>query len=186
MGWDAGRAGAVEVNVLPLPIAAVPHAGFLGLHGARHAAAVHVLGQPDVGDARRVLPNQVHVWVQEDGVHRLIPFGQRILKVKAMEVMSFHQVAQSFRLKGSQTGIANLRIGLKVSIVDRLNQLLSDFNNFLFAGFIVIGAGFYVFVLDGGVGALHRLLVSIHWVVNHSCLWFLDAVCLLVEQTLGC
>lgn len=29
----------------------------------------------------------------------------------------------------------NLRIGLKVSIVDRLNQLLSDFDNFLFASY---------------------------------------------------
>lgn len=29
----------------------------------------------------------------------------------------------------------NIRIGLEVSIVDRLNQLLSDFNNFLFASY---------------------------------------------------
>lgn len=29
----------------------------------------------------------------------------------------------------------NLRIGLKVSIVDRLNQLLSNFDNFLFASY---------------------------------------------------
>lgn len=35
----------------------------------------------------------------------------------------------------SETGEINLRIGLKVSIVDGLNQLLSDFDNFLFAGY---------------------------------------------------
>lgn len=86
-----------------------------------------------------------------------------ILKVKAVEVVSFHQISQCLRLKGSQTGITNLpvaekteewaknlhtrqvmiparpgekndlRVGLKVSIVDWLNQLLSDFDNFLFA-----------------------------------------------------
>ena len=96
-------------------------------------------------------------------------FQLTILKVKAMEVMSFHQVAQGLRLKGSETRITNLpvkpkknkknresakkvsesfwdvtvqmqrgrnlRIGLKVSIIDRLNQLLSDFDNFLLAGY---------------------------------------------------
>lgn len=66
----------MEVNVLPLSIAAVPHAGLFGLHGAGHAAPIHVLGQSNIGDAGRILPNEVHVWVQEDGVHRLIPFGQ--------------------------------------------------------------------------------------------------------------
>lgn len=74
---DAGRAGAMEVNVLPLSITTVPHAGLLGLHGARHAAAVHVLGQPNVGDTRCIFTDKVHMWVQEDGMHRLIPFGQR-------------------------------------------------------------------------------------------------------------
>lgn len=64
------------MDVLPLAITAVPHAGLLGLHGARHAAAVHVLGQANVGDARRVLPDQVNVRVQEDGVHWLVAFRQ--------------------------------------------------------------------------------------------------------------
>ena len=76
LGGHAGCAGAVEVDVLPLALATVPDAGLLGLHGARHAAAVHVLGQADVGDARRVLANQVHVGVQQDGVHRLVAFRQ--------------------------------------------------------------------------------------------------------------
>ena len=35
-------------------------------------------------------------------------FQLTILKVKAMEVMSFHQVAQGLRLKGSETRITNL------------------------------------------------------------------------------
>ena len=66
----------MEVDVLPLAVAAVPHAGLLRLHGAGHAAGVHVLGQSDVGDARGVLPDEVHMWVQQDGVHGLIPLGQ--------------------------------------------------------------------------------------------------------------
>lgn len=66
----------MEVDVLPLAVAAVPHAGLLGLHGARHAAGVHVLGQSNVGNARCIFPNQVHVRVQEDGVHWLVPLGQ--------------------------------------------------------------------------------------------------------------
>lgn len=79
--------------------------------------------------------------------------------------MSFHQIAQGLWLKGCQTGITNLpvawkktdsaneayrvtvewmflkdrrrnlRIGLKVAVVDRFNQLLCDFDNFLFASY---------------------------------------------------
>ena len=64
------------MDVLPLGVAAVPHAGLLGLHGAGHAAAVHVLGQADVGDAGGVLADQVHVGVQQDGVHWLVAFRQ--------------------------------------------------------------------------------------------------------------
>lgn len=45
------------MDVLPLAVAAVPHAGLLRLHGAGHAAGVHVLGQSDVGDARRIFSN---------------------------------------------------------------------------------------------------------------------------------
>lgn len=33
-----------------------------------------------------------------------------IFKVEAMEVMSFHQVAKGFRLKGGETRIANLTV----------------------------------------------------------------------------
>lgn len=71
-----GRARAVEVHVLPLAVAPVPHARLLGLHGLWHAAAVHVLRQADVGDACRVLAHQVHVRVQDDRVDRLGAFGQ--------------------------------------------------------------------------------------------------------------
>lgn len=66
----------MEVHVLPLAIAPVPHARLLGLHSLWHAAAVHVLRQADVGDARRVLAHQVHVRVQDDRVDRLVAFGQ--------------------------------------------------------------------------------------------------------------
>lgn len=64
------------MDVLPLAVSAVPHPGLLRLHGAGHAAAVHVLSESDVGDAGRILPNEVHVRIQENGVHRLVPLGQ--------------------------------------------------------------------------------------------------------------
>lgn len=85
-----------------------------------------------------------------------------IFKVETMEVVSFYKVAKGFRLKGGETRITNLtvrdnkasgiqmrhyweftvqvcfggnlRVGLKVSVVDGLNQLLGNFDNFLFAG----------------------------------------------------
>ena len=66
----------MEVHVLPLSVPAVPDARLLGLHGAGHAAGVHVLGEADVGHARRVLADQVHVRVQQDGVDRLMALRQ--------------------------------------------------------------------------------------------------------------
>lgn len=66
----------MEVNVLPLAITAMPHASLLRLHGLWHAAPVHVLGQADVGYAGRILPNQVHVRIQDDGVDWLVALGQ--------------------------------------------------------------------------------------------------------------
>lgn len=76
LGGHGGRAGAVEVDILPLAVAAVPDAGLLWLHGARHAAAVDVLGEADVGDAGGLVPNQVDVGVEQDGVDRLLGLGQ--------------------------------------------------------------------------------------------------------------
>lgn len=64
------------MDVLPLAVAAVPDAGLLGLHGAGHAVAVDVLGEADVGDAGRLVSDQVDVGVQQDGVDRLLGLGQ--------------------------------------------------------------------------------------------------------------
>lgn len=66
-----GRPRAVEVHAEPLGVAAVPHACLLRLAGARAALAVHVLRQADVGDAGGVLADQVHVGVEDGGVHGL-------------------------------------------------------------------------------------------------------------------
>lgn len=66
----------MEVDVLPPALAAVPHAGFLRLHGAGHAASIHVLRESNVGNARCVFSNEMHVGVEQDGVHGLVPFGQ--------------------------------------------------------------------------------------------------------------
>lgn len=64
------------MNVEPLAVAAVPHAGLLRLAGARPAARVHELREADVRDARRVLADQVHVRVEQGGVHRLIVLAE--------------------------------------------------------------------------------------------------------------
>lgn len=64
------------MNVEPLAIATVPHPGLLRLAGAGAARGVHELREPDVGDARGILADQVHVWVEEGGVHRLAVLAQ--------------------------------------------------------------------------------------------------------------
>lgn len=66
----------MEVHVEPFGIPAVPHPRLLRLAGARPALAVHVLRQADVGDAGGLVPDQVHVGVQDGGVHRLAVFTQ--------------------------------------------------------------------------------------------------------------
>lgn len=64
------------MDVLPLAVPAVPDARLLGLHGAGQAVGVHVLGEADVGHARCVLADQVHVGVEQDGVDRLVALRQ--------------------------------------------------------------------------------------------------------------
>lgn len=66
----------MEVDVLPLAVAAVPDAGLLGLAGAGPALRVDVLGEADVGDAGRVLPDDVNVRVQDGRVDRLVVLGE--------------------------------------------------------------------------------------------------------------
>lgn len=73
---ERGRGSrAVEVDDLPLPVAAVPHAGLLRLGGAWRPVGVDVLRHPDVGDARRLVAHQVDVGVQDGGVHRFTVLG---------------------------------------------------------------------------------------------------------------
>lgn len=59
------------MDVLPLPISAMPDPSLLRLHRAWHPGPVHVLGEADVGDTGCLLPNQVHMGVEEDGVDGL-------------------------------------------------------------------------------------------------------------------
>lgn len=61
----------MEVDVEPLAVAAMPHPGLLRLAGAWAARGVHKLREADVGDARGLLADQVHVGVEQGGVHRL-------------------------------------------------------------------------------------------------------------------
>lgn len=65
----------MEVDDLPLPVAAVPHPGLLGLGGTRRPVAVDVLRHSDVGDAGGLVPDQVDVRVQDGGVDRFAVLG---------------------------------------------------------------------------------------------------------------
>lgn len=62
---------AVKVNILPPAVPAVPHPGLLRLARAWAALSIHKLRQADVGDARRVFPDHVHVRVEYGGVNGL-------------------------------------------------------------------------------------------------------------------
>lgn len=64
------------MDVLPPAVSAVPHPGLLRLAGAGAALPVHKLRQADVGDARGVLPDHVHVWVEDGGVDGLAVLGE--------------------------------------------------------------------------------------------------------------
>lgn len=72
-GWCAR---AVEVDVLPLAVSALPHTRLLRLAGSRPTLRVNKLSQADVSDAGRVLADQVHVGVQDGGVDGLVVLGQ--------------------------------------------------------------------------------------------------------------
>lgn len=65
------RTGAVEMNVLPFGVPAVPHASLLRLAAARPALSIHKLSEADVGDAGGVFSDQVHMRVQDGGVDGL-------------------------------------------------------------------------------------------------------------------
>lgn len=127
------RARAVEVDVLPLAVSAMPHSSLLWLAGARSSLAVHILSQADVRDASCIFPNQVHMGVQDGGVDWFAVLGQKVFKVKSMEIHSFYQVAKCLRLKWCKARITNFCVGFEVSIVDGFYQLFCDLNNFLFA-----------------------------------------------------
>lgn len=58
----------MEMDDLPLPVAAVPHSGLLRLGGARRPVGVDVLRHSDVSNARGLVANQVDVRVQDGGV----------------------------------------------------------------------------------------------------------------------
>lgn len=64
------------MNVQPLSVTAVPHPGLLRLAGAGAACGVHKLCEPYVGDARRVLADEVHVGVEQGGVHGLVVLAE--------------------------------------------------------------------------------------------------------------
>lgn len=82
---------AVEVHIEPFGVAALPHARFLRLAGARSALAVHVLRQADVGYAGRVVADQMHVRVEDGGVHGLAVFTQHCRGGKSAQICQSDQ-----------------------------------------------------------------------------------------------
>lgn len=66
----------MEVDVLPPAVPAVPHSGLLRLAGAGAALPVDKLRQADVGDAGGVVPDHVHVGVEDGGVDGLAVLGE--------------------------------------------------------------------------------------------------------------
>lgn len=66
----------MEVDVLPFAITTVPDTRFFRLHGARHIADIHVLGEPYISDACSILTDQVYMRVQQDGVDGFVAFGE--------------------------------------------------------------------------------------------------------------
>lgn len=66
----------MEVYILPLAVAAMPHTGLFGLAGTGSALAIDVLCEADVGNACCILTNDVHVRVQDSRVDRLAVLGQ--------------------------------------------------------------------------------------------------------------
>lgn len=126
------------MNIEPLPVAAVPHPGLLRLAGTRAARGVHELREPDVGDARGVLTDEVHMGVEQGGVNGLVVLAQQVFKVELMKVHAFHQVSQSFRFERGESRITNPRVGFKISIVDRFNQLLGYLDYLLFTGLLSV------------------------------------------------
>jgi len=69
-------ARAVEVDVLPLAVSAMPDARLLRLAGPRPTLDVHKLSQANVGDAGGVLADQVDVGVEDGSVDGLDVLGQ--------------------------------------------------------------------------------------------------------------
>lgn len=139
---ECGRgARAVEMDDLPLPVAAVPHSGLLWLGGARRPVGVDVLRHSDVSNARGLVANQVDVRVQDGGVDWFTVFrphwgvqikvetvkGQNsqsrgkpstaqeltVFKIKAMEVEAFHQIPQSLGLECRHSRVTHFPVGVE-------------------------------------------------------------------------
>lgn len=66
----------MEVNILPFPIAAVPDSRLFRLHCLGHPTPIHVLSQPYVRNAGSIIPHQVDMWIQDDGVDWLVALRQ--------------------------------------------------------------------------------------------------------------
>lgn len=77
-GLQRGSRGswAVEVDILPPALPAVPYSGLFWLAGAWAALSVNELRQADVSDAGGVVSDDVHVWVEDGGVDGLAVLGK--------------------------------------------------------------------------------------------------------------
>lgn len=85
---DVAGDAAMEVHILPFGVALVPDARLLRLVRVRMVLAVNVLGEAHVGDARRLLAQQMDVRIQNGRVDGLAIFAQNIFEIEFVEIHS--------------------------------------------------------------------------------------------------
>uniref|UniRef100_A0A2D4FMP6 Uncharacterized protein n=1 Tax=Micrurus corallinus TaxID=54390 RepID=A0A2D4FMP6_MICCO len=60
--------GTMVVYIQPLAITAMPDTGLFGLHGARPALAINILGQTDIGNTSCIITNDMNMGIQDGSV----------------------------------------------------------------------------------------------------------------------
>lgn len=92
---------AVEVDIEPAAVATMPHAGLLELLRMGDAGLVHVLEDPDVGNGRGIVSQEMNGRIDDvDILVGSVVFDRyMIIKVKLVEVDAFDQVTDGLGLK---------------------------------------------------------------------------------------
>src|SRR5437762_2415008 len=112
---------AVEVYMLPEAVLPLPDAGFLYAGGKGRAGGIKLLVEADESDHRHVAHDS-HPW----GAHGriVIPLDAAQVEVEAVKRHALDQLAQRFRLEGSQGGVAEFLVRCPVGGGDAVEQTL--------------------------------------------------------------